>query len=51
MNVAGLLPVLLTDPAVARAVSLVPSRGEVDVVGPAGVRPPLLAALAGARAA
>lgn len=51
MNVAGLLPVLLTDPAVARAVSLVPSRGEVDVVGPAGIRPPLLAALAGARAA
>ncbi|WP_217617111.1 transcription-repair coupling factor [Cellulomonas sp. GbtcB1] len=50
MNVAGLLPVLLTDPAVARAVSLVPSRGEVDVVGPAGIRPPLLAALAGARA-
>ncbi|MCG7287814.1 transcription-repair coupling factor [Cellulomonas sp. ACRRI] len=49
MNVAGLLPVLLTDPAVARAVSLVPSRGEVDVVGPAGIRPPLLAALAGAR--
>lgn len=51
MNVAGLLPVLLTDPAIARAVSLVPSRGEVDVVGPAGIRPPLLAALAGARAA
>ena len=50
MNVAGLLPVLLTDPAVARAVSLVRSRGEVDVVGPAGIRPPLLAAMAGARA-
>jgi transcription-repair coupling factor (superfamily II helicase) len=48
MNVAGLLPVLLADPAVARAVSLVRSRGEVDVVGPAGIRPPLLAALAGA---
>ncbi|MFF1529893.1 transcription-repair coupling factor [Cellulomonas sp. NPDC058312] len=48
MNVAGLLPVLLTDPAVARAVELVVSRGEVDVVGPAGIRPPLLAALAGA---
>ncbi|MBU5423327.1 transcription-repair coupling factor [Cellulomonas hominis] len=47
MNVAGLLPVLLADPAVARAVDLVPSRGEVDVVGPAGVRPPLLAALTG----
>jgi transcription-repair coupling factor (superfamily II helicase) len=50
MNVAGLLPVLLTDPAAARAVELVASRGEVDVVGPAGIRPPLLAALAGARA-
>ncbi|RMI04815.1 transcription-repair coupling factor [Cellulomonas triticagri] len=48
MNVAGLLPVLLTDPAVARAVELVVARGEVDVVGPAGIRPPLLAALAGA---
>jgi transcription-repair coupling factor (superfamily II helicase) len=47
MNVAGLLPVLSTDTAVARAVSLVPARGEVDVVGPAGIRPPLLAALAG----
>lgn len=51
MNVAGLLPVLLTDPAVARAVALVRSRGEVDVVGPAGVRPPLLAAMAGASGA
>lgn len=47
MNVAGLLPVLTSDPAVARAVSLVAARGEVDVVGPAGIRPPLLAALAG----
>ena len=51
MNVAGLLPVLSTDSAVARAVSLVPARGEVDVVGPAGIRPPLLAALAGQPAA
>jgi transcription-repair coupling factor (superfamily II helicase) len=51
MNVAGLLPVLSTDGAVARAVSLVPARGEVDVVGPAGIRPPLLAALAGRPAA
>ncbi|WP_454051192.1 transcription-repair coupling factor [Cellulomonas sp. Marseille-Q8402] len=50
MNVAGLLPVLATDPAVARAVSLVTARGEVDVVGPAGIRPPLLAALTGAPA-
>jgi transcription-repair coupling factor (superfamily II helicase) len=51
MNVAGLLPVLSTDSAVARAVGLVPARGEVDVVGPAGIRPPLLAALAGRPAA
>lgn len=50
MNVAGLLPVLLADPAVARAVDLVPSRGEVDIVAPAGIRPPLLAALTGATA-
>lgn len=48
MDLTGLLPVLLADPAAARAVELVRSRGEVDVVGPAGVRPPLLAALAGA---
>lgn len=51
MNLTGLLPALLADPNAARAVELVRSRGEVDVVGPAGVRPPLLAALAGARAA
>jgi transcription-repair coupling factor (superfamily II helicase) len=50
MNVSGLLPVVLTDPAVARAVEQVVARGELDVVGPAGIRPPLLAALAGARA-
>ncbi|AEE47147.1 transcription-repair coupling factor [Cellulomonas fimi] len=50
MDLTGLLPALLADPAAAEAVSLVPARGELDVVGPAGVRPPLLAALAGARA-
>jgi len=48
MDLTGLLPVLLTDPAAAAALAGVPARGEVDVVGPAGVRPPLLAALAGA---
>ncbi|WP_448059323.1 transcription-repair coupling factor [Cellulomonas hominis] len=48
MNLTGLLPLVLADPAAARAVDLVRARGEVDVVGPAGVRPPLLAAMAGA---
>lgn len=50
MDLTGLLPALLADPAAAEAVSLVPARGELDVVGPAGVRPLLLAALAGAHA-
>ncbi len=49
MDLTGLLPALLADPAVARAVDLVASRGAVDVVGPAGVRPPLLAAMAAGR--
>jgi len=50
MNLTGILPALLDDPAVAAAVEHVRARGEADVVGPAGVRPPLLAAMAGARA-
>jgi transcription-repair coupling factor (superfamily II helicase) len=50
MDLTGLLPALLADPAAARALELVRARGEVDVVGPAGIRPPLLAALAGASA-
>lgn len=50
MNVAGLLPLLLDDPAIARAVESVRARGELDVVGPPGIRPPLLAAMAGAAA-
>lgn len=50
MDLTGLLPALLDDPALAEAVSLVPARGELDVVGPAGIRPPLLAALAGVHA-
>ncbi|WP_309135277.1 transcription-repair coupling factor [Cellulomonas sp.] len=50
MDLTGLLPALLADPAAAEAVASVRARGELDVVGPAGVRPPLLAALAGARA-
>jgi transcription-repair coupling factor (superfamily II helicase) len=49
MDLAGLLPALLADPAAARAVELVRAGGELDVVGPAGVRPPLLAALAARR--
>ena len=49
MDLTGLVPALLADPAAARAVELVRSGGEVDVVGPAGVRPPLLAALSARR--
>ena len=48
MDLTGILPVLLADPAAAAAVEQVRTRGELDVVGPAGIRPPLLAALAGA---
>lgn len=50
MNLTGILPALLADPAAAAVVEHVRARGEADVVGPAGVRPPLLAAMAGARA-
>ncbi|NUU16852.1 transcription-repair coupling factor [Cellulomonas humilata] len=49
MDLTGLLPALLADPAAAAAVENVRTRGELDVVGPAGVRPPLLAALASGR--
>lgn len=48
MNLTGVLPVLLRDPALAGAVERgrsVVARGALDVVGPAGVRPPLLAEL------
>ncbi|WP_265523553.1 transcription-repair coupling factor [Oerskovia flava] len=50
MNLTGILPALLADPVVASVVERVRARGEVDVVAPTGVRPPLLAAMAGARA-
>ncbi|NMR21338.1 transcription-repair coupling factor [Cellulomonas fimi] len=50
MNLTGLLPAVLADPAAAEAVELVRTRGAVDVVGPPGARPPLLAAMTGARA-
>ena len=49
MNLTGLLPAVLADPAVAEAVGLVRARGAVDVVGPSGVRAPLLAAMTGSR--
>ena len=48
MNLTGLLPALLDDPAFRAAVADARTRGELDVVGPAGIRAPLLAALAGA---
>ncbi|OJV83420.1 MAG: transcription-repair coupling factor [Cellulomonas sp. 73-92] len=50
MNLTGLLPTLVDDPAIAGALAHVRARGELDVVAPAGVRAPLLAAMAGARA-
>ncbi|MEN0128919.1 MAG: transcription-repair coupling factor, partial [Brevundimonas sp.] len=49
MDLSGLLPALLADPAAAQAVDHVVARGELDVVGPAGIRPPLLAAMAAKR--
>ncbi|SDS22896.1 transcription-repair coupling factor [Paraoerskovia marina] len=45
MDLTGLLAPLLEDAGVRAAVAEVRSRGAVDVVGPAGVRPPLLAAM------
>ena len=50
MNLTGILPALLGDPGASAVVDRVRSRGALDVVGPTGVRPPLLAAMAGARA-
>jgi len=47
MNLAGLIPAVLADPALAEALEIAPARGRVDVIGPAGVRPCLIAALAG----
>ncbi|WP_159798140.1 transcription-repair coupling factor [Puerhibacterium puerhi] len=49
MNLTGLIPALLADGAAAAAVEHVPARGFVDVVGPQGVRPPLLVAAAAKR--
>ncbi|MFD6163570.1 transcription-repair coupling factor [Oerskovia sp. NPDC060287] len=50
MNLTGILPALLADPTARAVVEHVRLRGAVDVVGPVGVRPPLLAAMAGATA-
>ena len=47
MNLAGLIPAVLAEPALAEALEIAPARGRVDVIGPSGVRPPLIAALAG----
>ena len=46
MNLTGIVPALLDDPGAAAALEAVRAGGEVDVVGPKGVRPPLLAAAA-----
>ncbi|MDO8152391.1 transcription-repair coupling factor [Isoptericola sp. b408] len=46
MNLTGIVPALLADPGAAAALDAVPEGGEVDVVGPRGVRAPLLAAAA-----
>jgi transcription-repair coupling factor (superfamily II helicase) len=48
MNLTGILPALLADPGAGAALEHVVVRGEADVVGPPGVRAPLLAAMAGA---
>ena len=50
MNLTGVLSALLADDGARAAVERVSSRGFLDVVGPVGVRPPLLAAMAGSRA-
>ncbi|ACZ31699.1 transcription-repair coupling factor [Xylanimonas cellulosilytica DSM 15894] len=42
MNLTGLVPALLADPGAAAALEDVRTRGFVDVVGPQGVRAPLL---------
>ena len=44
MHLTGLLPLVLADTGAAAVVDHVRERGQVDVVGPVGVRPALLAA-------
>ena len=50
MNLTGIISALLEDSGARATVDRVRARGALDVIGPAGVRPPLLAAMAGARA-
>ena len=50
MNLTGIISALLEDQGARATVDRVRARGALDVIGPAGVRPPLLAAMAGARA-
>ncbi|MCK0117893.1 transcription-repair coupling factor [Isoptericola sp. S6320L] len=46
MNLTGIVPALLAEPGAAAALEAVPLGGEVDVVGPKGVRAPFVAAAA-----
>ena len=46
MNLAGLIPAVLADPALAEALDVASARGQVHVIAPAGVRPSAIAALA-----
>ncbi|WP_166850120.1 transcription-repair coupling factor [Isoptericola sp. BMS4] len=46
MNLTGIVPALLADPGASAALEHVAVRGAADVVGPVGVRAPLLAAAA-----
>ncbi len=46
MSLTGILPLLRRDPAVAGALENVRTRGELDLVAPAGARPGILALLA-----
>ncbi|OJX94006.1 MAG: transcription-repair coupling factor [Micrococcales bacterium 73-15] len=46
MKLSGILPILAEDAATRAALAVLPARGELDVVAPAGVRAPFLAELA-----
>lgn len=50
MNLTGLLPALLDDPAAHAVVDRVSGAGALNVVASTGTRPPLIAAMAGAQA-
>ncbi|XBH21876.1 transcription-repair coupling factor [Jonesiaceae bacterium BS-20] len=49
MNLTGLLPALLNDPAAHAVVDRVRAAGALNVVASVGTRPPLVAAMAGAQ--